>query len=103
MIGSANIFFKFLDLLDSIIILIIFFGFSAFVDYRLFIKPILKNVITNKNFLYNRILMFFTSYLVFGIIAAIIIFYISHYWVIFLLPLYYAAVYPAVLIHELFE
>jgi hypothetical protein len=88
LIGSANVFGKFLSLTNSIIILIIFFSFSAYIDYKLFIFPLLKyKEKNNKRLLSNRLFGIYSCYITYGLISWFSLSWFSH-WTVLLLPLY---------------
>jgi hypothetical protein len=88
LIGSANVFGKFLSLTTSIIILIIFFIFSAYIDCKLFIFHLLKYKEKNKKLLLtNRLFGISSIYITYGLISWFSLSYFSH-WAVLLMPLY---------------
>lgn len=88
LIGSANVFGKFISLTNSIIILIIFFSFSAYIDYKLFIFPLLKFKGKNKKrLLSSRLFGICSFYITYGLNSWVSLSYFSH-WAVLLLPLY---------------
>jgi len=88
LIGSANVFGKFISLTNSIIILIIFFSFSAYIDYKLFIFPLLKFKGKNKKrLLSSRLFGICSFYITYGLNSWVSLSCFSH-WTVLLLPLY---------------
>jgi len=89
LIGCANVFGKFLSLANTITILVIFFSFSAYIDYKLFIFPLQKYKEKNKKrLLSNRFFGICSYYTILGLISWFSLSYFSHRTVLLLL-LYY--------------
>lgn len=103
LVGGANIFFRFLSLIDSIIILVMFFALTLYVDYKVCIATLEQSKKENqKQLLQYKLLIFFLGYICLGLLAWILLSFLNH-WTVFLLPLYHGIIYPSVLVDESIE